>query len=57
MDPNFTPYPLYSSKPDVIVLGTGTGGSLMGTIKYLKEKWPDIKVILEPEEISSNVRG
>jgi cysteine synthase len=47
----YTTYPPYKGKPDVIVLGTGTGGSLMGTAKYLKEKWPDIKVVaVEPEE-------
>jgi len=37
--------------PDVLILGTGTGGSLMGTGKYLKEKWPSIKIVaLEPAE-------
>ena len=47
----YSTYPLYTNKPDVIVLGTGTGGSLMGTAKYLKEKWPDIKVVaVEPAE-------
>tara|TARA_R100000951_G_scaffold115646_2_gene124419 strand:+ start:1052 stop:1936 length:885 start_codon:yes stop_codon:yes gene_type:complete len=47
----YTTYPLYRGKPDVVVLGTGTGGSLMGTAKYLKEKWPNIKVVaIEPEE-------
>ena len=37
--------------PDVFVAGTGTGGTLMGTRKFLKEKWTDIKIVaVEPEE-------
>ena len=37
--------------PDVFVAGTGTGGTLMGTNKFLKEMWPNIKsVAIEPEE-------
>jgi cysteine synthase A len=37
--------------PDVLVLGTGTGGTLMGCGKRLKEIWPDIKVVaVEPAE-------
>ena len=37
--------------PEVLVLGTGTGGTLMGTGKYLKEKWPNMKVVaVEPAE-------
>ena len=37
--------------PDAFILGTGTGGTLMGTGKYLKEKWPYIKIIaIEPAE-------
>jgi len=44
-------YPSDLQEPDVIVLGTGTGGSLMGTAKYLKEKWPNIKIVaVEPAE-------
>ena len=40
-----------SETPDAIVLGTGTGGTIMGTGKYLREKWPEIKIIaVEPEE-------
>lgn len=37
--------------PDVLILGTGTGGTLMGTGKFLKEKWPNIKIVaIEPAE-------
>ena len=37
--------------PAVFVAGTGTGGTLMGTDKFLKEMWPKIKcVAIEPEE-------
>ena len=35
---------------DVFVAGAGTGGTFMGTARYLKEKNPDIRtVIVEPE--------
>ena len=38
-------------EPDVFILGTGTGGTLMGTGKYLKEKYPNIKIVaVEPSE-------
>jgi len=44
-------YPLYNNEPDVLILGTGTGGTLMGTGKRLKEKWPNIKIVaVEPAE-------
>jgi len=39
------------SYPAVFVAGTGTGGTLMGTDKFLKEMWPKIKsVAIEPAE-------
>ena len=39
------------SYPDVFIAGTGTGGTLMGVDKFLKEMWPKIKTIaVEPEE-------
>ena len=44
-------YDMYRDKPDVFILGTGTGGTLMGTGKYIKTRWPDIKIVaVEPAE-------
>ena len=38
-------------KPDAFILGTGTGGTLMGCGKRLKEHWNGMKIIaVEPEE-------
>ena len=37
--------------PAVFVAGTGTGGTLMGTDKFLKEMWPKMKSLaIEPAE-------
>jgi len=37
--------------PDVLLSGTGTGGTIMGVGTYLKNSWHDIKVIaIEPAE-------
>ena len=39
------------TQPDVLIMGTGTGGTIMGTGKFLKEMWPKIKIIaIEPAE-------
>ena len=48
-------------KVDILVAGVGTGGTLSGTGKYLKEKTPNLKVIaVEPETspvLSKGVSG
>jgi cysteine synthase A len=39
------------TQPDAFILGTGTGGTLMGCGKRLKEHWSGMKIIaVEPEE-------
>jgi len=39
------------TNPDAFILGTGTGGTLMGCGKRLKEHWNGMKIIaVEPEE-------
>jgi len=38
-------------EPDVLIMGTGTGGTIMGAGKFLKEMWPKLKIVaIEPEE-------
>ena len=40
-----------TTAPDAFILGTGTGGTLMGCGKRLKEHWSGMKIIaVEPEE-------
>ena len=40
-----------NSCPLAFIAGTGTGGTIMGVGKFLKEMWPKIKIIaIEPEE-------
>ena len=48
-------------KVDIFVAGVGTGGTLTGTAKYLKEKNPEIRIVaVEPESsplISQGISG
>ena len=44
-------YDISIDKPDAFILGTGTGGTLMGVGNYFKTKWPNIKIVaVEPAE-------
>jgi cysteine synthase B len=42
---------------DVFVAGIGTGGTLMGTGKYLKEKKPEIKVVGIEPTVGHKIQG
>ncbi|QDU63159.1 Cysteine synthase [Planctomycetes bacterium Pan216] len=46
-----------NGKVDVLVLGVGSGGSLSGVGKYLKEKNPNIEVIAVEPEASAALSG
>lgn len=42
---------------DVFVAGMGTGGTLMGTAKYLREKKPDIRVVGVEPTLGHTIQG
>lgn len=44
-------------KVDVLVAGVGTGGTLSGTAKFLKEQNPEIKVIAIEPDVSPVLQG
>lgn len=44
-------------KVDVVVAGVGTGGTLSGTAKFLKEQNPDIKIIAVEPDASPVLKG
>ena len=42
---------MYPKIPDILISGTGTGGTIMGVSKRLREANPNLKVIvIEPDE-------
>ena len=46
-----------AGKVDVLVAGVGTGGTLSGTAKFLKEQKPEIKVVAVEPDVSPVLQG
>lgn len=42
---------------DVLITGVGTGGHITGTAKFLKERWPNLKVYAVEPEASPVISG
>ena len=46
---------LFSGKVDMVVLGAGTGGTITGVARKIKEKCPNVKVYISSIVIDSSL--